>query len=142
MDHGAAEQFHSEFKTTLDIERLPSGKFDTNDLVVGMAAFAYNLLRSIGLIGLLGEIYPVRHPAKRRRLKTVIQELMYLVAQLIATKWRLTSCASAATVRPSTTSTTSWNPAEGTSHDTEKCVGLLANTIALKLFLWCRLLLY
>jgi hypothetical protein len=28
--HGAHEQFHSEFKTDLDLERLPSGKFDTN----------------------------------------------------------------------------------------------------------------
>ena len=29
-DHGTHEQFHSEFKTDLDLERLPSGKFDTN----------------------------------------------------------------------------------------------------------------
>jgi len=89
QDHGTSEQFHSEFKSDLDIERLPSGKFDTNDLVLGMAAFAYNILRWIGLIGLLGEISPVRHPAKRRRLKTVIQELMYLAARLIKTGRRL-----------------------------------------------------
>jgi len=87
--HGTSEQFHSEFKSDLDMERLPSGKFDTNDLILGMAAFAYNILRCIGLIGLVGEISPVRHPAKRRRLKTVIQELMYLAARLIATGRRL-----------------------------------------------------
>jgi hypothetical protein len=29
--HGTHEQFHSEIKTDLDLERLPSGKFDTND---------------------------------------------------------------------------------------------------------------
>ena len=29
--HGTHEQFHSEFKTDLDLERLPSGKFETND---------------------------------------------------------------------------------------------------------------
>ena len=29
-DHGTHEQFHSEFKTDLDLERPPSGKFDTN----------------------------------------------------------------------------------------------------------------
>jgi hypothetical protein len=29
-DHGTHEQFHSEFKSDLDLERLPSGKFDTN----------------------------------------------------------------------------------------------------------------
>ena len=28
--HGTHEQFHSEFKTDLDLTRLPSGKFDTN----------------------------------------------------------------------------------------------------------------
>ena len=33
-DHGTHEQFHSEFKTDLDLERLPSGKFDTNVLVL------------------------------------------------------------------------------------------------------------
>lgn len=89
QDHGTSEQFHSEFKTDLDIERPPSGKFDTNDLVLGLSAFAYNILRWIGLIGLLGEISPVRHPAKRRRLKTVIQELMYLAARLIESGRRM-----------------------------------------------------
>jgi hypothetical protein len=43
------------------------------------------MLRWIGLIGLTGTISPVRHPAKRRRLKTVIQELMVRAARLIAT---------------------------------------------------------
>ena len=37
------------------------------------------------MLGLLGEYSPVRHPAKRRRLKTVIQELIYLAARLIST---------------------------------------------------------
>jgi hypothetical protein len=32
---GTSEQFHSEFKTDLDIERLPSGKFATNALGAG-----------------------------------------------------------------------------------------------------------
>jgi len=33
VDHGTSEQFHSELKTNLDIERLPSGKFDTNRVI-------------------------------------------------------------------------------------------------------------
>jgi hypothetical protein len=89
-DHATAEQFHSEFKTDLDIERLPSGKFATNDLVMTLAAYSYNILRWIGLIGLLGDIAPVRHPAKRRRLKTVIQELITLAARLVRSGRRLT----------------------------------------------------
>ena len=87
--HGTSEQFHSEFKTDLDLERLPSGKFATNDLIMTLAALSYNILRWIGLISLTGNISPVRHRAKRRRLKTVIQELMYLAARLIATGRRL-----------------------------------------------------
>jgi hypothetical protein len=89
-DHGTHEQFHSEFKTDLDIERLPSGKFDTNYLVCQLAALAMNILRLIGQRGLLGEDSPVRHPAKRRRLKTVIQELIYRAGRLIAKGRRLT----------------------------------------------------
>lgn len=81
--HATSEQFHSEFKTDLDVERLPSGKFDTNDLVLACHAFAYNMLRLIGLVGLIGEHSPVRHPAKRRRIKTVLQELMYLAARVV-----------------------------------------------------------
>jgi hypothetical protein len=88
-DHGTHEQFHSEFKTDLDLERLPSGKFDTNYLVCQLAGLAMNILRLIGQRGLLGDDGPVRHPAKRRRLKTVIQELIYRAGRLIAKGRRL-----------------------------------------------------
>jgi hypothetical protein len=81
--HGMHEQFHSEIKTDLDLERLPSGKFDTNDCVLHLASFAYNCLRLLGQLGLTGDISPVRHPARRRRLKTVLQEIMYRAAQFI-----------------------------------------------------------
>lgn len=87
--HGMHEQFHSEFKTDLDLERLPSGKFDTNDSLLHLAAFAYNCLRLLGQLGLAGEITPVRHPAKRRRIKTVLQEIMYRAAKFVAHARRL-----------------------------------------------------
>ena len=82
-DHGTHEQFHSEFKTDLDLTRLPSGKFDTNYLVCQLAALTMNILRLIGQAGLTGPDAPVRHPAKRRRLKTVLQELIYRAGRLI-----------------------------------------------------------
>ncbi|OKY73931.1 MAG: transposase [Desulfobulbaceae bacterium DB1] len=88
-NHGLSEQFHSEFKSDLDLERLPSGKFRTNELIMALGAFAYNILRLIGQLGLLGEHSPVRHPAKRRRIKTVIQELIYRAARLISSGNRL-----------------------------------------------------
>ncbi|MDH3348448.1 MAG: transposase, partial [Desulfobulbaceae bacterium] len=88
-NHGLSEQFHSEFKTDLDLERLPSGKFATNSLVMSVAALVFNVLRLIGQEGLLGVDSPVRHKAKRRRLKTVLQEIIYLAARIISSGRRL-----------------------------------------------------
>ena len=48
-----------------------------------------NILHLMGQRGLLGEDAPVRHAAKRRRLKTVIQELIYRAGRLIQTGRRL-----------------------------------------------------
>ena len=87
--HGTSEQYHSEFKSDLDLERLPSGKFATNSLIMSLAGLAYNILRFIGQLGLLGDRSPVRHSAKRRRIRTVIQELMYRAARLIETGRKL-----------------------------------------------------
>jgi hypothetical protein len=87
--HGASEQFHSELKTDMDLERLPSGKFATNALIMACAALTYNMLRFIGQLSLLGENSPVRHSAQRRRIKTVILELMYLASRLIESARRL-----------------------------------------------------
>ena len=87
--HATSEQFHSEFKTDLDIERLPSGKFATNDLVLACAVLAYNILRWIGLEGLTGPGSPIRHAAKRRRLRTVMQELMYVAARVVESGRRM-----------------------------------------------------
>lgn len=89
QDHGTSEQFHSEFKTDMNLERLPSGKFATNSLIMSLAGLTYNILRFIGQLGLLGERSPIRHSAKRRRIRTVIQELIYRAARLIETGRRL-----------------------------------------------------
>lgn len=88
-DHGTAEQFHSELKTDLDIERLPFGKFATNALVLACAVLAYNILRWLGQTGLTRLGGPVRHRAQRRRIRTVMQEIMYLAARFIETGCRL-----------------------------------------------------
>ena len=90
-DHGTHEQFHSEFKTDMDLVRLPSGKFDTNYLVCALAAVAMNLLRLIGQHTLHGPDAPVRHQAQRRRIRTVMQELMFKAARMVrhARQWVL-----------------------------------------------------
>jgi len=89
--HATSEQFHSEIKTDLDMERLPSGKFATNALVLSCVGMAYNILRLVGQWGLLGDNSPVRHKAKRRRIRTVIQELMTMAGRFVrsARQWKL-----------------------------------------------------
>jgi hypothetical protein len=88
-DRGTSEQFHAEIKSDMDLERLPSGKFATNALILTLGGLAYNILRAIGQLGLVSGETPVRHAAKRRRIKTVMQELMYLAARLVRTGRRL-----------------------------------------------------
>jgi len=79
--HGVCEQYHSELKTDMGVERLPSGKFATNALVLELAMLAYNLLRMIGQESLKGDDAPVKRPVKRKRLATVIKHLI-LIASL------------------------------------------------------------
>jgi hypothetical protein len=70
--HALCEQYHSELKSDMDLERLPSGKFSTNTLVMHCAGLAYNILRAVGQVGLMTG--KQRRRAKQRRwLKTVIQ---------------------------------------------------------------------
>jgi hypothetical protein len=88
-DHGTHEPFHAELKADLDLQRLPLGKFETQALVCRLAALAMNILRLMGQRGLLRPDAPVRHPAKRRRLKTVMQKLVYGAGRLIGHGWQL-----------------------------------------------------
>ena len=87
--HAVCEQYHSEIKTDMDLERLPSGKFATNQLVVACGALVYNILRFIGQVALVSNHGIIRHEAKRRRIKTVIQEMIYFAGRLIASGRRL-----------------------------------------------------
>ena len=82
-DHGTSEKFHSEIKTDLDLERLPAGKFATNDLVLHAGLFAYNLLRIIGQESLREHDSPIRNNVQRRRIRTVIQNIIYMAARLV-----------------------------------------------------------
>ena len=82
-DHATSEQFHSELKTDLNLERLPSGKFATNDLVLCAGLFAYNLLRAIGQISLQKPDAPVKTKVTRRRVRTVIENLIWLASRLV-----------------------------------------------------------
>lgn len=89
--HGTSEQFHSELKTDLDLERLPSGKFQTNELVLLLGMVAYNLLRLIGQESLREADAPIRKKVSRRRVRSVMQDLVYLACRLVrhARRWVL-----------------------------------------------------
>jgi hypothetical protein len=88
--HGTSEQFHSELKTDMDLERLPSGKFATNALILLLGAIAYNILRLMGQESLRQdeqapkeEKAPIRKKVYRRRLRSVIQDLMYMASRFV-----------------------------------------------------------
>ena len=83
-DHATHEQFHAEFKTDMDLNRLPSGKFATNHLVCALAAVAMNLLRIVGQHTLHERDSPLRKAALRRRIRTVMQEMMFKAARIIS----------------------------------------------------------
>ncbi len=82
-DHGTMEQYHSEYKTDMNLERLPSGKFATNQLILQIALLVFNLLRIMGQATLGNPRVPLRQSVVRRRLRTVIQNLVLCAAQLI-----------------------------------------------------------
>lgn len=64
----------------MDVERLPSGKFDTNELVLELTVLAYNILRLIGQESLKSKRAPkTKHPVKRRRIRTVTGNLIQII---------------------------------------------------------------
>jgi hypothetical protein len=76
--HGECEQYHSEVKTDMDLERLPSGKFETNALILELGMIAYNILRMIGQGTIGGRVPRQKREVKRRRLRTVIGNMVML----------------------------------------------------------------
>lgn len=82
-NHAICEQFHSEIKTDMGIERLPSGKFDANALILKLGMIAYNILRIIGTEAMKKRDMPIRHDTiKRRRIRTVMERLMLIAGHL------------------------------------------------------------
>ena len=79
--HGECEQYHSEIKTDMDVERLPSGKFETTELVLELTIIAYNLLRMIGQESLKHKPDQKKR-VKRRRIRTVIGNMILLASHV------------------------------------------------------------
>ena len=81
--HGESEQFHSEIKTDMGVERLPSGKFDTNELVLELTLIAYNILRIIGQEIVEQDNAPSKRTVSRKRIRTVIQNVIHFAGQAV-----------------------------------------------------------
>jgi hypothetical protein len=83
-DHGISEQFHSELKSDLNIEQLPSGKLCVNQIVLLCGRLAFNLLRTLGQeVIVRADLAPVKIKVRRWRLKTVLQNSVYCAVRVI-----------------------------------------------------------
>lgn len=81
--HGTSEQFHSELKTDMNIERLPSGKFSVNAMLLQIAMIAFNVLRFIGQQALnLKDDLPYKAGVLRKRLRKVIDDLIRIAVKV------------------------------------------------------------
>ena len=73
-------------------ERQTSGSFATNSRIMHLGLLAYNILRLIDQFSLQQDSF-VRNfkRVSRRRLKSVIQDLIYLACRLVfkANRWRI-----------------------------------------------------
>jgi hypothetical protein len=78
--HATSEQFHSELKHDMDIERLPSGKFAVNKILLAIAMNAFNTLRLLGQKSLEPES---KKHIKRKRLGKVIRDLILVAGKFV-----------------------------------------------------------
>src|SRR5215469_567827 len=78
--HATSEQFHSELKCDMGIERLPSGKFGVNRILLAIAMNAYNTLRLLGQKSIEPE---TRKKHKRKRVGKVIRDVICVAGKLV-----------------------------------------------------------
>ena len=80
--HSECEQFHSEIKTDMDLDRLPSGRFETNELVLELAVLTYNILRMIGQESISRRGTATKQKVRRRILRTVIGNMILMAGHI------------------------------------------------------------
>jgi hypothetical protein len=89
-DHGTSEQYHSELKSDLNLERFPSQSYATNALFLRLGTLAYNLLRSLDELARevreeQAESWPQRIKAvARRRIGSVVRDLILVACKRIS----------------------------------------------------------
>jgi len=78
--HATSEQFHSELKNDMGVERFASGKLAVNKILLAIAMVAYNALRYMGQHSIESEL---EQKHERKRLGTVIRDLICVAGKLV-----------------------------------------------------------
>lgn len=82
--HGTGEQFHSELKTGMSIEKLPVEKFATNALTLNITALALNCLRIMGRHFLnKPQLLHREYKVVRRRLRSEMQDFICIACKVM-----------------------------------------------------------
>jgi len=83
-EHATSEQYHSEVKSEMNLERLPSSKFKTNSLILQIAAISFNVLKKMGDLYIkYGKDFFRNVTQDRPRIKTIIKNLCYRVCKVV-----------------------------------------------------------
>jgi len=83
-EHGTMEQYHSEFKTDMGMERMPSGKFAANRILLSLGMCSFNVLRFIGQSALEHrELLPEKTECIRKRIGKVILEIINMACKVV-----------------------------------------------------------
>lgn len=85
-EHATSEQFHSELKSDMNMELLPSKYFTTNKLFLHLAAVSFNVLRIIGDQALKNDKNLQHHKnasTRRIRLRTVIDKICTIAFKIV-----------------------------------------------------------
>ena len=83
--HATSEQYHSELKTDMDMELLPSKYFATNKLFLQLSALSFNMLRRIGDEAIRIDERLQHHKTvrtERIRLRTVIEKICTMACRI------------------------------------------------------------
>jgi hypothetical protein len=109
--HGTSEQFHSELKSDLGLERFPARSYAVNQQHLSIGILTYNLLRSIEAMARQERpLWPSGiKKVSRRRVGSIVHDLILVGAKLVrhagkeilrvAAHWSWTSVLIAVTLR-------------------------------------------
>jgi hypothetical protein len=81
-DRGTSEQYHSELKTDLGMERLPSGKFLVNAAYLSLGMLVYNMMRVMS-DHMIGYSELGLKKAARRRTSTIMNCFINICARFV-----------------------------------------------------------